>query len=59
MQRFLKKIGCGKSPEPPEHSTPLKEPTSITARPPDLRVEPGVIPDGEQPLLPGSRRRLH
>ena len=47
MKRFLKRIGCGKSPEPPEQHIPLRKSTSIAARPPDPRAEPDVIPDGE------------
>ena len=39
MRRFLKKIGCGKSPEPPEQSIPFRKSTSIVSRPPDLRAE--------------------
>ena len=50
MRRFLEKIGCGKSPKPPEQSIPLRKSTSIVARPPDLRAElDATIPsDGGQ-----------
>ena len=50
MRRFLKKIGCGKSPEPPEQSIPFRKSTSIVARPPDLPAElDATIPgDGGQ-----------
>ena len=39
MKRFLKKIGCVQSPEPPEQSIPLRKSTSIAAGPPDPRAE--------------------
>ena len=39
MKRFLKKIGCVRSPEPPEPPIPLRKSTSIAAGPPDPRAE--------------------
>ena len=39
MKRFLKKIGRGKSPKPPEQHIPLRKSTSIAAGPPDSHAE--------------------
>ena len=43
MQRFLKKIGRGKSPKPLEQPIPLRKSTSIAAGPSDPRAEPSDV----------------
>ena len=47
MKRFLKKIGRGKSPEPPEQPIPLRKSTSVAFRPPGLRAELDVTIPGD------------